>query len=294
MDLPRSGGRARLQSPIRWCTTASRRGWCASWSRRDAGARVRRPLADCRRCCCGPAPTAASRRPAAPPSPPRRRRRWSRRTVFRGPVPRDLQRARARAGRRGADGLADAVLHSAPDRLQEHAPMNARTRAPLKPAQLAALSSFADERLGRAHRARARPTTSRSRPRARCSTPTGRSTATSTAWCATPRPGSRARKVAGPEARSGAPRGPHAGDLLRGAGHQARRHRHRAACTATSTSSPSSTAGAATSGPWTPKVENGLLYGRGGADDGYAVYAAHHRDRGARRARASRARAASA
>jgi acetylornithine deacetylase/succinyl-diaminopimelate desuccinylase-like protein len=27
-------------------------------------------------------------------------------------------------------------------------------------------------------------------------------------------------------------------------------------------------------GPWTPKVENGLLYGRGGADDGYAVYAA--------------------
>jgi acetylornithine deacetylase/succinyl-diaminopimelate desuccinylase-like protein len=27
-------------------------------------------------------------------------------------------------------------------------------------------------------------------------------------------------------------------------------------------------------GPWTPKVEDGLLYGRGGADDGYAVYAA--------------------
>jgi acetylornithine deacetylase/succinyl-diaminopimelate desuccinylase-like protein len=27
-------------------------------------------------------------------------------------------------------------------------------------------------------------------------------------------------------------------------------------------------------GPWTPKVENGLLYGRGGADDGYAIYAA--------------------
>src|SRR5687767_9893318 len=26
-------------------------------------------------------------------------------------------------------------------------------------------------------------------------------------------------------------------------------------------------------GPWTPKVENGLLYGRGGADDGYAIYA---------------------
>ena len=27
-------------------------------------------------------------------------------------------------------------------------------------------------------------------------------------------------------------------------------------------------------GPWTPKYENGRLYGRGGADDGYAVYAA--------------------
>ncbi len=27
-------------------------------------------------------------------------------------------------------------------------------------------------------------------------------------------------------------------------------------------------------GPWTPKYENGLLYGRGGADDGYAIYAA--------------------
>jgi len=26
-------------------------------------------------------------------------------------------------------------------------------------------------------------------------------------------------------------------------------------------------------GPWTPKLEDGLLYGRGGADDGYAVYA---------------------
>jgi acetylornithine deacetylase/succinyl-diaminopimelate desuccinylase-like protein len=27
-------------------------------------------------------------------------------------------------------------------------------------------------------------------------------------------------------------------------------------------------------GPWTPKLQDGLLYGRGGADDGYAVYAA--------------------
>lgn len=27
-------------------------------------------------------------------------------------------------------------------------------------------------------------------------------------------------------------------------------------------------------GPWSPKLEDGLLYGRGGADDGYAIYAA--------------------
>ncbi len=27
-------------------------------------------------------------------------------------------------------------------------------------------------------------------------------------------------------------------------------------------------------GPWTPRYENGLLFGRGGADDGYAIYAA--------------------
>lgn len=27
-------------------------------------------------------------------------------------------------------------------------------------------------------------------------------------------------------------------------------------------------------GPWTPQYEDGLLYGRGGADDGYAIYAA--------------------
>ena len=36
---------------------------------------------------------------------------------------------------------------------------------------------------------------------------------------------------------------------------------------------PEFTGGRSDLGPWTPKYENGLLYGRGGADDGYAVYA---------------------
>ena len=93
--------------------------------------------------------------------------------------------------------------------------------------------------------------------------------------CATPRPGSRGSKVAGPEARGGAPRGPHAGDLLRGAGDP----------TAGSDATPICLYGHLDKqpefngwrndlGPWTPKYEDGLLYGRGGADDGYAVYAA--------------------
>jgi acetylornithine deacetylase/succinyl-diaminopimelate desuccinylase-like protein len=46
-------------------------------------------------------------------------------------------------------------------------------------------------------------------------------------------------------------------------------------------------------GPWTPKVIDGKLYGRGGADDGYAVYAAD-RHRGPARAQGMPHRAASA
>jgi acetylornithine deacetylase/succinyl-diaminopimelate desuccinylase-like protein len=46
-------------------------------------------------------------------------------------------------------------------------------------------------------------------------------------------------------------------------------------------------------GPWTPKYEDGKLYGRGGADDGYAVYASIAACRRSRR-RACRIRASSA
>jgi acetylornithine deacetylase/succinyl-diaminopimelate desuccinylase-like protein len=45
-------------------------------------------------------------------------------------------------------------------------------------------------------------------------------------------------------------------------------------------------------GPWTPKYEDGKLYGRGGADDGYAVYAAIAAVQ-ALKARACRTRASS-
>ena len=44
-------------------------------------------------------------------------------------------------------------------------------------------------------------------------------------------------------------------------------------------------------GPWTPVIEEGRLYGRGGADDGYAVFAALAAIRRSMR-RASRGRAA--
>ena len=45
-------------------------------------------------------------------------------------------------------------------------------------------------------------------------------------------------------------------------------------------------------GPWKPVIEGDKLYGRGGADDGYAIFALAHRDHGAAGAEACRTRAA--
>ena len=121
------------------------------------------------------------------------------------------------------------------------------------------------------------PTTSPCRPRARCSTPSGSSTASSTASCATPRPGSRRRRSPGlklevirlegrtpviffdvPATRPG---GNDAGaETICLYGHLDKQ--------------PEFNGWKNGFGPWTPRYENGLLYGRGGADDGYAIYAA--------------------
>ena len=98
----------------------------------------------------------------------------------------------------------------------------------------------------------------------------------------------------GPEARDRAPRRPHAGDLLRGAGDAAGQHRHRAAVRPPRQAARVQRLARATSARGRRSTRDGQLYGRGGADDGYAVYAAHHRDRGARRAGHRRGRAASA
>ena len=82
------------------------------------------------------------------------------------------------------------------------------------------------------------------------------------------------KQVAGPEARGRAPRRPHAGDLLRGAGHQGRAAPTPCCMYGHLDKQPEFNGWRNDLGPWTPKYEDGKLYGRGGADDGYAVYAA--------------------
>jgi acetylornithine deacetylase/succinyl-diaminopimelate desuccinylase-like protein len=100
--------------------------------------------------------------------------------------------------------------------------------------------------------------------------PTGRSTASSTPWCATPPVGGGA-EGAGPDAGGGAPAGRTPVIFFEIAGTKAG-HADRA-----DVRPPGQAARvqrlARRPGPLDAQVEDGKLYGRGGADDGYAVYA---------------------
>ena len=85
----------------------------------------------------------------------------------------------------------------------------------------------------------------------------------------------------GPEARDRAPAGPHAGALLRRAGATGRRRTHGAALRPPRQAARD---GRLARGPRPVEAgcEDGKLYGRGGADDGYAVFASLAAHRGAR------------
>ena len=67
--------------------------------------------------------------------------------------------------------------------------------------------------------------------------------------------------------------GPHAADRDGGRRRPIRRSPTRCCSTATSTSSRRWTGWREGLGPWTPVIEGDRLYGRGGADDGYAAFA---------------------
>ena len=116
-------------------------------------------------------------------------------------------------------------------------------------------------------------TTSAFRRRARCSMPTGRRTATSTACVRDAAAWVEGRKVAGLKL-----------ELIRLEGRTPLIFFEVPATRTDSTDTvvfyghldkqPEFNGWRNDLGPWTPKYENGKLYGRGGADDGYAVYAA--------------------
>ena len=252
LGLARPGRRARPTWPTRWCTTASRRGWrassstAASWcaaSRRAGGVPTLLLWAGADRCVAPP---------AAPPSPRRRRKAVLQAQAFE-PLFHEIfnepEQAQVFAAcRPGCSAAAEHAFY---------------TRAPPSPGarheRPRPAAAAAARRSHRARRLRRRgPGTSEIVPALTdyiaipAKSPMfdadwADATATSTAWCATPRAWVESQKVAGPEARGGAPRRPHAGDLLRGAGHQGRAAPTPCCCTATSTSSPSSTAGATTS-----------------------------------------------
>ena len=78
----------------------------------------------------------------------------------------------------------------------------------------------------------------------------------------------------GPHGRGAPAPGPHAADRRRGARRPVGvRPTTPCCCTDTSTSNPRWTGWRDGLGPWTPVLEGDRLYGRGGADDGYAAFA---------------------
>jgi acetylornithine deacetylase/succinyl-diaminopimelate desuccinylase-like protein len=81
-----------------------------------------------------------------------------------------------------------------------------------------------------------------------------------------------AQKVEGLTLEDRAPARPHAGAVLRECGHAAG-SRQTVLMYGHLDKQPEFTGWRNDLGPWTPKYEDGKLYGRGGADDGYAVYA---------------------
>jgi acetylornithine deacetylase/succinyl-diaminopimelate desuccinylase-like protein len=105
--------------------------------------------------------------------------------------------------------------------------------------------------------------------------PSGASTASSTGGEGCRRLGREAERRR-PEARGDSASRVAPGDLLRRARHQAgrQRSRRRTICLyGHLDKQPEFNGWKNGFGPWTPRYENGLLYGRGGADDGYAIYA---------------------
>ena len=282
VDLARSGGGRGLQGRSAGARPDHAAAGALHRRRRRVRARSRRRAGRCRRCCCMPAATAAS--------PPRGS------AAFAAAAPRQVVTAREfrrlfheifnePEQARGVCGLAPAgaaiTLVPSPRGARDERTRPAAAAATRRSRRSSPPSPSAP---GTRRSSRRSPTTSPSRPRARCSTPTGSRTATSSAWCAMPPPGSRRKKVAGLklevirlegrtpviffEVPATKPAAAPATICLYG-------HLDK---------QPEFNGWRNDLGPWTPKYENGLLYGRGGADDGYAVYAVDHRDPGARRA----------
>ena len=168
-------------------------------------------------------PTAASCRRGAPRSPPRRRRASSRRT----PLRRSSTRSSTSPSRTRSLSVLSGWLDTLRLFADEEPPMNARDPLlPIRRDEAEALGPLRRARLGRRDRPGRSPKYIEVPAKSPMFDTEWRSTATSTASCATPRRGSSAAG-AGLEARGRPPRRPHAGDLLRRAGDPAGRQRRR-------------------------------------------------------------------